>query len=175
MKNKIVLVAVASFAFGWAAARAPKIVFNSAEFYKGKEAKAAYDALLTKGEQLAGTGSWERIGVGRVRYLSGDTARAEEIFKSVLATAKPERSDMYRIANVYALAGDWKKAQPLFEKALALDPEDDRGMIEIGCWYNLNGDRERAEALFDKAFAAEPAKEWHYILAAGSYAGVQPF
>jgi tetratricopeptide (TPR) repeat protein len=175
MKNRIVLVAVASFVVGWAAAHAAKIAFNPAEFYKGKEPKAAYDALLTKGEQLAGKGSWERIGVGRVRYLSGDTARGEEIFKSVLAAAKPERSDMYRIANVYALAGDWKKAQPLFEKALALDPADDRGMIEIGSWYNLNGERERAEALFDRAFAAEPAEEWHYILAAGSYVGVKPF
>ena len=47
--------------------------------------------------------------------------------------------------------------------------------MKAGCWFNLNGDRARAEELFGMAFAHAPDHAWHYILASGSYQGVEPF
>lgn len=176
MTKSHVLCAVVAFALGATTAliAKPKIVFDSKAFYAGKERQAASATLLAEGERLAGDDTWQRIGVGRVAYLSGDKKRGEAIFASVMS-GKFGKSDLYRIATTYAAAAEWSKAKPVFEKAIAMDPDDDSGMIKVGCWFNINGERERAEQLFDKAFAKSPDSEWHYILAAGSYVGVEPF
>jgi hypothetical protein len=60
---------------------------------KGKDAKAAATALLDGALQLAETGSWERIAVGRAWYLGGDKAKGQEIFDTVTAGKKVEDSD----------------------------------------------------------------------------------
>lgn len=153
---------------------AKKAIFDPNAYYAGKEPKAAAAALLANAETLAGTGSWERIGVGRVYYLSGDKKKGQALFDSVL-NAKPANSDLLRIATVYAIAKEWDKAKPLFERAIAAAPNDDTEEVKIGAWYNLNGDRKRAEELFDKAFAKNPDELWHYINAGGSYLGEPPF
>ena len=172
--KRTVLVGIVSFVLGGLAVHAAKTVFDPKAYYSGKAPKDAVAALLTRAEALAESGSWERIGVGRVYYLSGDKAKGQALFDAVLG-GKVAKSDLYRIADVYAIAGEWDKAKPVFERALAMDPEDDRGFLRAGCWYNLNGDRARAEELFDKAFARSPNEMWHYALAAGSYVGVKPF
>ena len=135
----------------------------------------AAEMAIAQAEKLAGDDSWERIGVGRVAYTSGDKSKGEAIFSSVLGSPKVGKSDLYRIAVVYATTKEWSKAKPLFERAIAMDKEDDTGMLKIGCWFNVNGDRARAEQLFDSAFAHSPDAVWHHILAAGSYVGIEPF
>ena len=177
MRRSTALVAVAAFALGaiTALVAKPKVPFDSNAYYAGKDPKAAAAALLAQAEVAAGTGSWERLGVGRVYYLSGDKDKGRQIYDSVLASPKVAKSDIYRVAKYYAVAKEWDKAKPLFEKAIAMDPGDDRLALEAGSWYNLNGDRKRAEELFNIAFNDDPTNSWHYALAAGSYVGVEPF
>lgn len=163
-----------SFLAGVATTLAAKKTFDPGAFFVSKDPKAAATALLAAAEPLAGTGSWERIGVGRVYYLSGDKAKGQELFN--LATSKKaEASDLYRIATVYALAKEWDKARPLFERAIAMNPSDDTSTIEAASWFNIYGERAKAEEYFGKAFAKNPDELWHYINAAGSYLGQPPF
>ena len=175
MRRAVIAIALlSSFAAGVATTLAAKKVFDPNAYYAGKDPKAAASALLATAETLTGTGSWERIGVGRVYYLSGDKAKGQELFN--LATSKKtEASDLYRMATVYALAKEWDKAKPLFEKAIAMNPSDDTSIVEAAAWFNLNGERARAEELFSKSFAKNPDELWHYINAAGSYLGQAPF
>ena len=92
-----------SFAAGVVTTLAAKKVFDPNAYYAGKDPKAAAAALLATAETLTGNGSWERIGVGRVYYLSGDKTKGQELFN--LATSKKtEASDLYRMATVYALS-----------------------------------------------------------------------
>jgi tetratricopeptide (TPR) repeat protein len=170
----IVIALIVSFAAGVATTLAAKRVFEPGAYFAGKEPKAAAAALLATAEQLAGTGSWERIGVGRVHYLSGDKAKGQALFDLAISK-KTAASDLYRIATVYALAKEWDKAKPLLERAIAMNPTDDTSMVEAAAWFNLNGERARAEELFGTAFAKNPDELWHYINAAGSYLGQPPF
>ena len=174
MRPLVTAVALVSFVLGAASAYAAKVVFDPKAYYAGREPKAAAQALLDRAEVLAEDGSWERIGVGRVYYLSGSKEKGQALFDAVLK-GKVAKSDLYRIASVYAKAGEWEKAKPLFERGIAMDPTDDKSITEAGCWYNLNGNRERAEQLFDAAFREAPGDMWHYVVVAGSYLGVEPF
>ena len=177
MKSKNALYLVLAFALGATTALVakPKVAFDPNAYYAGKEPTAASAALLAEAEKLAGQDTWERIGVGRVAYLSGDTQKGDALFDSVLGGPKVGKGDLYRIATAYAMGKNWAKAKPLFERAIAMDAGDDTGILKAGCWFNLNGDRKRAEELFGLAFAKNPDEVWHHILAAGSYVGVQPF
>lgn len=163
----MVFVFVAGLGTGMMAAKAKA----SPDLYRGKEARAAGMALLQLAEAQAGSGSWERIGVGRVYYLSGDKARGQAIFDDV--AKKAERSDWERIAKVYAEAGEWEKAAPILRKINA-DKEDDSGLAFAGALFNLNGDRATAEEFFDRSFKSKPDEVWNTLSAAGSYLGVQP-
>ena len=151
-----------------------KVVFDPNAYYAGKDPKTASAALLAEAEKLAGQDTWQRIGVGRVAYASGDKEKGDAIFDSVLGD-KIGKGDLYRIATAYAIGKNWGKAKPLFERAIALDASDDTGILKAGCWFNLNGERARAEELFGVALGKNPDEVWHYTLAAGSYVGVQPF
>ena len=139
---------------------------------QGKSPKEAGLAALVEAERVAGKGSWERIGVGRVYYLSGDKAKGQALFDSVI-NGKPERSDWQRIGAVYAEAGETAKAEECFLKVLT-DPKDDTGASEIGAWYVRTGQREKGEALFAKALARNPGEVWHWVRAAEAYLGVKP-
>ena len=152
----------------------PKPTFDPNAFYSGREKKEAATLLLAEGERLAGTDTWERIGAGRVAYKAGDTKKGEALFEAVMA-GKHGKNDLYRIATAYASAKSWDKAKPLFEKAISMDATDDSSIMKAACWFNLNGDRARAEELFGIAFGKNPEHAWHYILASGSYQGVEPF
>src|SRR5271170_3402087 len=72
---------------------------------QGKSAPEAAAGALGEAERLAGKGSWELIGVGRVYYLSGNKPRGQAIFDRV-TSGKPEASDWERIGEVYAEAGE---------------------------------------------------------------------
>jgi tetratricopeptide (TPR) repeat protein len=175
MKRSMAVVAVGSFVLGAVVSYAAKVAIDFHSLYAGKEPKEAAAALLKQAETLAGAGSWERIGVGRVYYLSGDKAKGQALFDAVLGDKKVATSDLFRIATVYAIAKEADKAGPLFERAIKMDPESEKNLMEAGCWFNMFGNRERAEQLFDAAFALSPNNEWLYINAAGSYVGVQHF
>ena len=136
--------------------------------------KAVAERLLVEAEKLAENGSWERIGVGRVRYLMGDKAGGERLFKSVL-DAKPVASDLKRIGATYAAAGEFEKAKEYYERAHKEKPGDTGIAVEAGAWNNLKGNRARAEELFTDAFTQDPNDFWNHVIAAGSYVGVEPF
>jgi len=139
--------------------------------FRGKAPKEAGQAALAAAEKLAGKGSWERIAVGRVYYLSGDKAKGQAIFDQV-TSAKPQGGDWQRIGDVYAEAGEKDNAEPRYQKALAADPKDDTGQSEVGAWYIRTGQRDKGEELFAKALSRNPDEMWHYMRAAEAYLGV---
>ena len=142
--------------------------------YQGKDPKAAASAMLDRALTLAGTGSWERIAVGRAWYLGGDKAKGQQIIDGVTGGKKVAASDWFRIGRMYEEANEWDKAKDAFDHALALNKDDDSGMIEYGALANVNKDREKAEALFAKALGKNPKEFWHWVGAGGSYLGVRP-
>jgi tetratricopeptide (TPR) repeat protein len=139
--------------------------------FRGKAPKEAGQAALAQAEKMAGKGSWERIAVGRVYYLSGDKAKGQAMFDQI-TNAKPQGSDWQRIGDVYTEAGEKDKAEPCYQKALAADPKDDTGQSEVGAWYIRNGQRDKGEELFAKALSRNPDEMWHYVRAAEAYLGV---
>ena len=144
-----------------------------ASMYHGKDATAAGRALLGVALKQAGKGSWERIAVGRTYYLGGFKSEGQAIFDSVL-NAKPEASDMFRIARVYQEAGEWERSKALFERYLVAEPNNEKGLAEIGAYYLLHGDRARAEQLFDRSFKTSPDELWATLAAADAYLNVKP-
>jgi tetratricopeptide (TPR) repeat protein len=146
----------------------------SPALFKNQSPKDAATALLDGALVQAGTGSWERIAVGRAWYLGGDKARGQKLLDEVTGSRKVEGSDWFRVARVYEEAGEWDKAAAAFDKALAMDPKDDSGMIEAGGLANLHKDRARAEAFFERGFQRNPRHFWHWVNAGGSYLGVRP-
>jgi tetratricopeptide (TPR) repeat protein len=176
MSRTNALYAIAAFALGATTVLVAKtkVTFDPKAYYAGAEPKAASAALLKEAEVLAKDDTWERIGIGRVLYQSGETKGGDARFEGVLG-GKVGKSDLYRIATAYANAKAWDKAKPLFERAIAMDPADDTGIMKAACWFNLNGERERAEELFGQALGKSPDDVWHYIMSAGSYVGVAPF
>jgi predicted Zn-dependent protease len=76
---------------------------------RDKSAKDAATVLLDGALQLAETGSWERIAVGRAWYLGGDRTKGQQILDLVTAGKKVESSDWFRVGRVYAEAGDGRK------------------------------------------------------------------
>jgi tetratricopeptide (TPR) repeat protein len=143
------------------------------DLIRGKPAKEAGLATLQEAETLAGSGSWELLGVARVYYLSGDKTHGQALIDRVLS-AKPKGSDWQRAGEIYADAGETQKAEEDFQKALSADPKDDTGRAEIGAWYVRIGQRDRGEELFSEAFARNPGELWHYLRAAEAFLGVPP-
>ena len=175
MKHLVIIgVAVASLAAGSVIGYAAKEVGAGVSVFKGKPAKEGAYAALAEAEKLAGNGSWELIGVGRVYYLSGDKAKGQAIFDRVLNDKKVGGSDWQRIGDVYAEAGENSKAEELYQKVLAADPKDDTGQAEIGAWYIRTGPREKGEELFAKALGKKPNENWHYVHAAEALLNVRP-
>lgn len=142
--------------------------------YRDKAPQEAGKALLLLAQAQAGkSGSWERIGAGRVYYLGGFKAEGQEIFDHIL-NGKHEDSDAHRIARVYAEAGEWSKAKPLFDEFVAGNPKDATVIAEVGAHYLLQGDRATAERMFDRALAIEDRDPWVTEYMAGAYLGVRP-
>jgi predicted Zn-dependent protease len=146
----------------------------SVDQIRGKPAKDAATVLLDGALQLAETGSWERIAVGRAWYLGGDRTKGQQILDLVTASKKVESSDWFRVGRVYGEAGEWEKARKAFEQALAMKPGDDSGMVEYGALANVNNDRTTAESLFERAMKKNPREFWHWVNAGASYLGVRP-
>lgn len=174
MKKIAIPVIVATFLLGtvvgaWAA----KTVIVPG-MYAGKPPKEAAATLLPLAKQLAGTGSWENIFVGRVYYLGGQKAEGQAIFDAVTANKKVEGGDWFRIGMVYFEADEWDKAKAAFDKALLLHPNAEDWLAEIGACYNLKGDRAKAEEYFARSFKADPDDLHNVARAAGSYVGVVP-
>src|SRR5579863_10368455 len=80
------------------------------EVIRGKPPREAAVAALQEAQKLAGTSSWEVLGVARVYYLSGDKARGQELIDQVVH-AKPEASDWQRIGQIYAEANENPRAE----------------------------------------------------------------
>lgn len=168
------IVSFASGAFiGPLLAQTGKLTF-SVDQIRGKAAKDAAAVLLDGALQLAETGSWERIAVGRAWYLGGDKTKGQQILDLVTASKKVESSDWFRVGRVYAEAGEWEKARKAFEQALAMKPGDDSGMVEYGALANVHNDRTTAESLFEGAMKKNPREFWHWVTAGASYLGVRP-
>jgi tetratricopeptide (TPR) repeat protein len=154
---------------------AAKEVGGGVAVFKGKPAKEGAYAALAEAEKLAGNGSWELIGVGRVYYLSGDKDKGQAIFDRVVK-AKPTAGDYQRIADVYAEAKETAKADEYYDKVLAADTKgkDDTGQAEIGAYYIRTGRRDKGEELFAKALGKSPNENWHYVRAAEALLNVPP-
>jgi tetratricopeptide (TPR) repeat protein len=170
----LVCFALGGAVTGLAQKKNDKPTFSN-DMIQRKDPKEAATALLDGALTLAGSGSWERIAVGRAWYLGGDKAKGQQIIDGVTSGKKVEASDWYRIARVYNEANEWDKAIVAFDKALAADPGDDTGTIEYGGWANVHKDRLKAEALFSKIMTTKKGGEfWHWVNAGGSYLGVGP-
>jgi tetratricopeptide (TPR) repeat protein len=142
---------------------------------RGKPAREAGLAALAQAEKLAGSGSWELLGVARVYYLSGDKTRGQALIDKVLS-GKSQGSDWQRAGEIYAEAGENSRAEEQFQRVLAADKKqkDDTGRAEIGAWYIRTGQRDKGEELLTQALAKNPDEMWHYLRAAEAYLGVAP-
>jgi tetratricopeptide (TPR) repeat protein len=169
----VVVVATLLLGFGAGTLTAQKKMPITPSAWEGKSPEEAAAAILEVSATLVGTGSWENIHMGRVYYLSGEKAKAEEIFNRY-SGAGAKAGDLIRIARVYAQAGEWDKAAPLYDRVVELKPTDSDWTAEAGAWFNLNGDRERAEELFTLSFAKSDKGFKNSLAAAGSYIGVEP-
>jgi|tagenome__1003787_1003787.scaffolds.fasta_scaffold20608744_2 tetratricopeptide (TPR) repeat protein len=160
-------LAIACLGAGTLLGYAAKVSGGGVAVFKGKPARDGAYAALAEAEKLAGKGSWELIGVGRVYYLSGDKTRGQAVFDRVL-TAKPESSDYQRLGDIYAEAHENDKADEYYQKVLAADTKgkDDTAAAEIGAYYIRTGRRDKGEELFAKALARNPGENWHYVRAA---------
>lgn len=174
MKKTFVLgVAACCLLFAAVIQHAAKDTGRGVAVFRGKPAREGAMAALAEAERLAGKGSWELIGVGRVYYLSGDKARGQAIFDRV-TSSKPQRSDWQRIGDVYAEAGENTKAEECYQRVIGSDSKDDTGQAEIGAWYIRTGQREKGEELFARALAKNPNENWHYVRAAEALLGILP-
>jgi tetratricopeptide (TPR) repeat protein len=172
MKNSLaVLMSLGCLALGAGAAIAAKSSGAGINAIRGKPPQEAAAAALVEAERLAGSGTWERIAVARVYYLSGDKAHGQALIDKVMS-GKTDHGDWQRIGQVYADAGDNDKAAQYFQRALASDPDDDTGQAEIGAWYIRIGQRDQGEALLAKALAKNPDEVWHYVRAAEAFLNV---
>lgn len=139
----------------------------------GKPAKLAGLAALQEAERLAGSGTWELLGVARVYYLSGDKAKGQALIDKVM-NGETGSSDWHRIGQLYAEADENAKAEEFFQKALVAEPKDDSGQAEVGAWYIRRGQREKGEELLTKAFARNADELWHYVRTAEAFLNVAP-
>jgi len=167
----IACLVAAAWLSGYSAGKAGKQVETGD--WAGRAPDEAGDALLDRALVQAGDGSWERIAVGRVRYLAGDREAGQAIFDPYTG-AGGETSDRLRIARVYIEAGDWDKAKVLLDRVVEESPNHAARLAEAGAYYNLNGDREHAETLFERSFERQPAELWNTVRVAASYKGVAP-
>jgi tetratricopeptide (TPR) repeat protein len=135
--------------------------------------KEAGHAALVEAAKVAGDGSWENIGVGRVYYLSGDKAKGQEFFDRV-TNNKPVASDWQRIGDVYLEAGEKAKAEAAYAK-IKPDAKDDSGNAELGVAYIKLGQREKGEEYLGKALSRKPKEVWHWVRAAQAYLGVSNY
>ena len=172
-RTMIVAAVVTTFGLGVAlgTAWAKKVVDPS--LYVGADPEIAAARLLELAEEQAGRGSWERIDVARVWFLSGDRERGQAIFDAIIER-KVEASDWIRMGRIYHEAGDWESARAAFERVIELEPGDEDWMAEIGAYFNLHGDRARAEELFRRSFEDDANNNYNTATVAGSYVGVVP-
>jgi tetratricopeptide (TPR) repeat protein len=159
--------------FGMGVGYAAKEKSPGMDLMRGKPAKEAGIAALQQAEKLAGSGSWELLGVARVYYLSVDKATGQALIDRVLS-GKPEPSDWQRAGEIYAEAGETARAEDLFQRVLAADKKqkDDTGRSQIGSWYIRIGQRDKGEELLAQALTRNPDEVWHYVRAAEAYLGV---
>lgn len=141
-----------------------------ASHFRNHAPERAAANLLDMALKQADDGSWERIAVARMYFLSGDTARGQEIFDGI---TKRDASDWIRIGRVYWQADDWERAQEAFGHVLEMKPKDEDWLAEIGAYYNLKGDRAKAEELFERSFREDPDNLYNTLTAAGSYLGIE--
>jgi len=107
MKSKWIIIAAFTLGIALGAFAAKKGLASSA--YSGKEKKEAGMALLEIAKTQAGSGSWERIAVGRMYYLAGMKSEGQQ--SRLRHRKKSENSDLLRIGRVYYEAGEWDKAK----------------------------------------------------------------
>ena len=168
-------LAAGCLVFGIGVGLAAKEKSPGMDLMRGKPPKEAGLAALRQAEKLAGTGSWELLGVARVYYLSGDKAKGQALIDQVLS-GKAKGDDWQRAGEIYAAAGETAKAEEQFQRMLAADPKkkDDTGRAEIGAWYIRIGQRDKGEELLAQALARNPDEVWHYVRAAEAYLAVPP-
>ena len=175
MNRKAYFAVTIAFLLGLAVATyAAKKPGVTPSMWQGASPEDAAAALLERGKDFAGNGSWENIQVGRVLYMSGKKDEAEAIWDEYRSRPKLKADELVRIARAYAHADEWEKAKPLFDQVAQLEPKDTDWLVEIGAFYNLNGDRETAEMYFARGFEQEPRNLRNTLTAAGSYVGVPP-
>lgn len=138
--------------------------------FRGHGPERAAQNLLDIALNQAGKGSWERIAVARIHYLSGDRERGQEMIDGI---TKRDASDWMRIGRLYWQADEWDRAKDAFERVLEDKPKDEDWLAEIGAYYNLKGDRAKAEELFDRSFREDADNLYNTLSAAGSYLGVE--
>lgn len=172
-KVAVTALAMACLSLGIGIGYAAKAKGPGMTLIAGKPAKEAALAALQEAERIAGSGSWELIGVARVYYMSGDKARGQALIDKVMS-GDTESGEWFRIGRLYAEAGENTKAEAFFQKALAADPKDDSGQAEVGAWYIRTGRREKGEELLTKAFARNSDELWHYVRVAEAFLNVEP-
>lgn len=141
----------------------------------GGKSSAEKAALMLDGAtQLAESGSWELIAVGRTWYLGGDKAKGQALFDRVTSGKKVEDSDWYRIASIYLEAREPEKAKAAVDHAIALAEKGNKALAQFGAMKILLGDTAGGEDLVNQALTKHPKEFWAWLAAGGAYLGVAP-
>ncbi len=169
-KALVVAVLVTGITVGTLATDSKKVIQAQ---WKGKPPREAASYLLDVATAQAGKGSWERIAVARIHYLSGDRSKGQPILEEYLG-AKGEVSDLIRIARIYVEAKEWDKARAVYERVIQRDPRDAPKLSEFGALLYVNGERERGEEMFQRAFDESPDDVFVTAAAGGALLGLPP-
>lgn len=154
-------------------AQAKKLTYT-ADLLTGKSNNERAAILLDGATELAGSGSWELIAVGRAWYLGGNKEKGQALFDRVTSSKKVETSDWLRVGAVYIEAHEADKAKAAFDHAMLLTDADNKLAAQVGAMLISLGDAAKGEELFNKSMAKHPKEFWGWVAAGGAYLGVTP-
>jgi tetratricopeptide (TPR) repeat protein len=99
----------------------------------------------------------ERLGKARAAYETGQTQRALDILKDLLAGDPTYAPAHQALGQIHMARGDWVNAESSFGRAGKLDPDDYEAHFGQGTALTMLGKFREAAAAYHRALVARPA------------------
>lgn len=97
-----------------------------------------------------------RLATARRLHQSGDTARAETLYRQILANHPDLVEALYLLGTLLAQRGDYPDALPLLLKATRLNPRHSRALNNLGITQHKLGQLNRSTEHYQAALALDP-------------------
>ncbi|GAA4447549.1 tetratricopeptide repeat protein [Nibrella saemangeumensis] len=119
----------------------PESYFFLGQYYLKNNQPDKAQAAFSKGAELDGKGYLNRIGLGGVALLRGETSQAGEIFAEAEKKAKRKNPDwLYRMAQMHVMLTDSSKRNPQEALRLINKVLDDSKVEKKAGYYIVKGD-----------------------------------